>query len=70
MKRILAICLTLLALLSAVPTATAEDANVVRGFVIADDVFRAMEETFRLELAGEMSSIALSETQMLAFRAT
>jgi len=68
MKRTLALCLALLALLWAIPPAIAEDVTVVRGFVIEDGVFRAMDETFRQDISGVMSSIALNETQTLTFR--
>jgi hypothetical protein len=42
--------------------------KMVRGFVIDNDVFFALEETFRMtDFSGEMSSVDLSETQTLVF---
>jgi len=71
MKRIIALCLIFLSLFSfALAEEPVEEAaqQMVRGFVIENDVFFALEESFRMaDFSGMMSSVELSETQTLVF---
>ena len=48
-----------------------ESSQMVRGYVIENDVFFTMEENFRqADFSGEMGSVDLSETQTLLFNPT